>query len=129
MTLITVSQTPDCWDNQFPFYNLSQNINSLKGILQILWSLVAPNSKRQLFFTFLVQQLYRNSLLFSRYMYTQVLGVEPVTLLRGHTGTKWKVHIVMNFILNNFCSILFVKYMSFSRYKRLKICGFSPFNA
>ena len=32
---------PDWWDEHF-FYNLSQNINSLKYILQILWTLLGP---------------------------------------------------------------------------------------
>ena len=42
MTLIKVWLAPDCWDEHFLFYNLSQNINSLKDILQILWTLLGP---------------------------------------------------------------------------------------
>ena len=42
MTLTTMWLAPDCWDEHFLFYNLSQNINSLKDILQILWTLVGP---------------------------------------------------------------------------------------
>ena len=34
---------------------------------------------------------------------------QPVTPKRGHTGTKWKVHIVQNFILNYFCFIMHCK--------------------
>ena len=42
MTLIAMWLAPDCWDEHFLFYNLSQNINSLKYILQILWTLLGP---------------------------------------------------------------------------------------
>ena len=42
MTLITVWLAADCWDEHTRFYNLSQNINSSKDILQILWTLLGP---------------------------------------------------------------------------------------
>ena len=45
MTLITVWLDPDCWDEHFLFYNLLQNINSLKDILQIPWTLLGPSFK------------------------------------------------------------------------------------
>ena len=42
MNLITVWLAQDCWDDHLLFYNLSQNINRLKDILQIFWTLLGP---------------------------------------------------------------------------------------
>ena len=42
MTLIMLWLVRDCWDEHFLFYNLLQNIYSLKDILQILWTLLGP---------------------------------------------------------------------------------------
>ena len=33
---------PECWDEHFLFYNISQNFNSLKDILRIHWTLLGP---------------------------------------------------------------------------------------
>ena len=46
MTFIKVWLAPDCRDEHFLFYNLSQNINSLKNILQIVWTFLGPIFKR-----------------------------------------------------------------------------------
>ena len=40
MTLSTVRLAQDCSDEHFLFFNLSQNIHSLKDILLILWTLL-----------------------------------------------------------------------------------------
>ena len=42
MTLITVWLDLDCCNEHFLFYNLLQNINRSKDILQILWALLGP---------------------------------------------------------------------------------------
>ena len=42
MTLISVWLAPDCSDEYFLFYNLSQNIHSLKDTLHKLWILLGP---------------------------------------------------------------------------------------
>ena len=41
------SRQADCWEEHF-LYNISQNIDSLKDMLQILWTLVGPLFKGQI---------------------------------------------------------------------------------
>ena len=121
----------------FPFYSLSQNINSLKDILQILWTLLGPLFKGPAPFAWYQKKglviLYISCSTTVQKILT-VLEIseqvsfrgQPVTPYRGHTGAKWKVHIVQNLILNNFCSIMLCKIFVVFEILEVKYLQFWP---
>ena len=120
MTLLTVWLAPDCWDEHFLFYNLSQNINSLKDILQILWTLLGPLFKGPA-----PSAWYQKKgpvILYSSCS-TTVQKILTVLEISVHLSLihiwalptlcrveiSWVADTVKNLILNNFCSIMLCK--------------------
>ena len=97
--------SPDCWDEHFLFYNISQNINSLKDILQILWTLLGPLFKGPAPWAWCHKKgpvIFYISCSTTDQKFLTVLEISVQVIFRGrtcnslkdHTGTKWKVHIV-----------------------------------
>ena len=134
MTLITVWL--DCLDEQFVFYNIihvvqkypSNTLDPSVSLIQRASPFILMSEERS---CDSVHYLFKN---YSEIPYCsrdtmQVLGAEPLTPIWGHTSTKWKVHIVYKFILNNFCSTMFLKIFFAFEKLHVKDTRFWPLNS
>ena len=137
MTFITAWLAPDCWYEQFLFNNLSQNINILKDIFQILCTLLGPLFKEPAPSAWYQKKgpvILYISCSTTVQKFLTVLKISVHVSCRGRTcnsqkgphRTKWEVFIVQNFILNNFCSITLRKIFAVFKILEVKDLLFWP---
>ena len=136
MTLITVWLDPQ----NFHLYNISQNINRLKGIHQILFTLLGPLFKEPA-----PSAWYQKKgpvILYISYSTTvqKFLTVFEISLqvnfmnricnsLKGSHRNKmkeWKMNIIQDFILNYSCSIMLCKIFVFFEILEVKNMKYWP---
>ena len=95
---------------------------NLKGqplFLDLKWKLVSIQ-------THFVQQVFRNSVPFWRYLERVVLGADPVTPFRDRITKKLLLQIDKLNILSIFCSILLIKMFLHLEILSIKVYDFWP---